>query len=245
MARIWKKKAARLKFEIPSVILGAGIPIAVLFFYNVTVFDSLFKSGYDYTQYPVKFAYQYLGATDPTGQSIPFKIILGNFRNAPWPLFVGYPLLVIGIPGFFIIFYQKIAAFFKRHNPSRTWANLNTELPWDILLVLTGWFISVFGLFMMYEWTSTATMGSLSHIQMREMSFIVISRFYLPGLFPIAVIASLIVARFPFRLWAALMVIAVIAGSTLYVNSALSETLIPLITKYPTPPFMPPRFSPP
>lgn len=51
----------------------------------------------------------------------------------------------------------------------------------------------------MHEWTSTAQMSGLPYIQMRDLSFIVIARFYLPGLFPIAVIIALIIARLPLK----------------------------------------------
>jgi hypothetical protein len=235
----------RLQFEIPPVILGAGLPLALLLFYNITVFGSPFKSGYDYTSFPIMFAYQYIGAVDPLGQSIPLKIIEGNFRNVPWPLFIGYPLLVIGIPGFFIVFYQKILALFKRYILPGTWANLDIELPWDILLMLTGWFICAFGLYMMYEWTSTTTMAGLPYIQMKQVPFIEFARFYLPGLLPVVVIVSLIIARFPVKVWVALLVIATVVSSIIYFHTALGETIIPLLTKFSGPPSIPPRFSPP
>jgi hypothetical protein len=230
-----RRKNTRLQFEIPSVILGIGLPLALLLFYNVTVFGSPLSSGYDYSSFPVKFAYQYIGAVDPAGQSIPFKIIEGNLRNVPWPLFIGYPLLFIGIPGMFIVFYQKIAAFFKRYSLPRTWSGLDTELPWGMLLILVGWFICVFGLYMMYEWTSTTTMSGLPFIQMKQVPFIEFARFYLPGLLPIVVIVSLIIARFPIKLWVALLVIAITVSSILYLHTALGDTLIPLLTKFPNP----------
>jgi len=238
-------KNTRLQFEIPSVFLGIGLPLALLLFYNVTVFGSAFSSGYDYSSFPYKFAYQYIGAVDPTGQSIPLKIIEGNLRNVPWPLFIGYPLLLIGIPGIVIVFYQKIMALFKRYGLTGTWANLDAELPWGILLILVGWFICVFGLYMMYEWTSTTTMSGLPYIQMKQIPFIEFARFYLPGLLPIVVIVSLIIARFPIKLWSALLVIAIVVSSSLYLHTALGETLIPLLTKFPPPKLIPPRFVPP
>jgi len=230
-----KRKNTRLQFEIPFVILGIGLPLALLFFYNVTVFGSPFSSGYDYSSFPVKFAYQYLGVVDQDGQSIALKIIEGNLRNVPWPLFIGYPLLLVGIPGIFIVFYQKFMAFFKNRGFTGTWANLDTELPWDTLLILVGWFICVFGLYMMYEWTSTTTMIGLPYIQMKRVPFIEFARFYLPGLLPIVVIVSLIITRFPIKLWAVLLVIAFVVSSILYLHTALGETLIPLLTEFANP----------
>jgi hypothetical protein len=223
----WRGKNTRLHFEVPAVVLGAGLPMAALFSYNISVFGSLFKSGYDFSLFPVKFAFQYLGAVDAAGRSIPLKIIEGNLRNVPWPLFIGYPLLFIGIPGIFVVCYQKTVALFKRSEFTGTWATLGAELPWDILVVLIGWFISVFGLYMTYEWTSTAVMSGLPLIQMRQLSFIVFARFYLPGLLPIVVIVSLVLARFPVKVWATLTVVFVVLGSVFYVQSATGETLIP------------------
>ena len=231
-----RRENTRLRFEIPTIILGTGLPLAALLFYNVTVFGSLLSTGYDYSLFPVKFAFQYIGATDPTGQSIPLEIIEGNFRNMPRPLFAGYPLLLIGIPGIIIVFCQKIKVLFKRCSFSGTWASLNAELHWDVLLILIGWFICVFGLYMMYEWTSTTQMSGLPFIQMRQLPFIELARFYLPGLLPIVVIVSLIVARCPVKLWAALLVIAIIVGSAIYLHTALGETIIPRLIV--------PRFGP-
>lgn len=119
------------------------------------------------------------------------------------PLFIGYPLLFIGVPGICIILYQKKAS--KRQGYTGTWVNINAELPWGILLLLIGWFICVFGLYMMYVWTSTTTMSGLPYIQMKQVPFIEFVRFYLPGLLPIVVVVSLVIARFPIKLWTALM----------------------------------------
>jgi hypothetical protein len=238
---LWKREETRPRFEIPSVVLGIAVPLASLLWYNVTVFGSPFDNGYNYTLYPVRFAYNYIGQVDPTGQSIFFKIILGNLRNVPWNLFLGYPLLVIGVPGVIFIYYIKTRALVRRPEPAGTWAGLDTELPWDILLVLTGWFISVFGLYMMYEWTSTTQMSGIPNVAMNSLHFIVFARFYLPGLLPIVVIVSLIAARFPVKVWAALLAIAVVAGSIMYVQSALGETLIPRLIQ---PGHIPPRPGP-
>jgi hypothetical protein len=235
---LWKKEGTRLRFEIPSVVLGAGLPLACLLWYNVYVFGSPFDNGYNYTLYPVRFAYDYFGQVDADGQSVALNIILGNLRNVPWNLLLGYPLLCIGVPGVIFIYYRKI---FKRRDTKGTWAGLKTELPWDVLLVLTGWFISVFGLYMMYEWTSTVQMSGLPHVLMSQQHFIVFARFYLPGLFPLVVIVSLIAARFPVWLYGAVLLAAVVSGSVLYVQSALAETLIPQLI---LPERIPPKLRP-
>lgn len=236
-----KKESTRLRFEIPSIALGVSLPVACLLWYNVAVFGAPFDNGYNYTLYPVKFAYDYFGQVDAAGQSIPLKIFLGNLKNVTWNLFLGYPLLFIGVPGFMVIFFQKAAAAFKRREVTGMQADLNNELPWSILLVLTGWFICVFGLYMMYEWTSTVEMSGLPHVKMNTLHFIVFARFYLTGLLPVVVIVSLICARFPVWLWAALLVAYVVAGSVLYVQTVQGETLIPKLIP---PDFVPPKFRP-
>ena len=244
MMALLRRNETRLRFEIPPVILGVGLPVALLLFYNVSVFGSAFDNGYNYTLAPVKFAYQYIGAVDLTGKPYPLNIIAGNFRNVPWPLFIGYPLLIFGIPGLVVVFYQKIAALLKRRGLPGPWADLDIELPWGILLILAGWFIGVFGLYMMYEWTATPYLSGHPYIQMKEFHFMEFARFYLPGLLPVVVVVALVIARMPVKIWAALLVIAIIVGSVLYMNTALGEPVVNLLTQYSAVPPMPPRFIP-
>jgi hypothetical protein len=114
----------------------------------------------------------------------------------------------VGIPGFGVILYKKFQALFRRNNPSGNWSSFNSELPWDILLVLIGWFISVFFLYLTYEFTAEY-LGESS-------SFIRFARFYLPGLFPVVVISALVIARLPIKLYIPVLIMAVMAGSIIY-----------------------------
>ncbi len=130
---------------------------------------------------------------------------MDNLKSAPSALFWGYPLLVIGIPGICIVLWQKIMSGRKQNIRSGVWGSLDVELPLDILLVLIGWFISVFGLYLMYEFTAEY-LGENS-------SLIRFARFYLPGLFPVAVVCALVITRIPCKLYIPVLIAAVIVGS--------------------------------
>jgi hypothetical protein len=208
----FKHNRTRLSWEIPSAILGAGITAAALLWYNGYVFGSVLDYGYKYTPFPVKFAYQYLGQVNGAGQSIPFKIILDNLKTAPQALFTGFPLLVIGVPSICVVLYFKF--FHKKGKASGWWSSLRDELPWDRLLVLIGWFLAVYVLYMMYEFTAEYLTGASS--------FFRYARYYLPGLFPVAIISALVVSRLPKKLIIPIMAAVVIAGAVLYFQVALN-----------------------
>lgn len=197
-----------LRIEILAFVLGIGLPLCIMLWYDRAVFGSALDYGYNYTRFPIKFAYEYLGQVDGIGQSIPLKIILDNVRSAPAALLWGYPLLVIGIPGICIVLWQKFTASRKRCDRAGTWGSLDPELPWDMLLVLVGWFVAAFGLYLMYEFTAEY-LGENSYM-------IRFARFYLPGLFPVVVICAVVLARVPLKICIPVMLTAVIAGSCIY-----------------------------
>jgi hypothetical protein len=207
-----KKKRDRLSWEITSAILGAGIAAAGLFLYNYYVFGSILDYGYNYTPFPVKFAYQYLGQVNPAGQSIPLRIIIDNLKTVPQALVTGFPLLVIGAPSLCVVLYFK---FFRKKGESvGWWSSLRDELPWDKLLVLIGWFLSVYVLYMLYEFTAEYLTGSSS--------FFRYTRYYLPGLFPVAIVSALVIARLPKKFIVPIMAAIVASGAVLYFQVALN-----------------------
>ncbi len=208
----FKGKRARLSWEIASVILGAGIPAAGLLLYNYYVFGSVLDYGYHYSVMPVKFAYQYLGQVNDVGQSIPLQIIIDNLKSVPQNLITGFPLLVIGIPSICVVLYFKF--FPKKGQSGGLWSSLRDELPWDKLLVLIGWFLSVYVLYMMYEFTAEYLTGSSS--------FFRYARYYLPGLFPVAIVCALVIARLPKKFSVPIMIAVIAAGAVLYFQVALN-----------------------
>lgn len=209
-----KKVKPDLLCEIPAVILGIGIPLAFLLLYDKAVFGSPLNYGYHYAVGDITFAFQHIGEVNQVGQSVFWNIIKGNLKNAPHDLLLGFPLLLIALPGIAITVW---AAF--RHNSSPgKWSSLGIELRWDILLLLLGWIAGVFLLYIMYEWTDSQIVNG---------SFIIFDRFYLPGLFPLAVISALILARFPAKVAIAITTIAVVLGSGLYLQSLHSGRGLP------------------
>jgi hypothetical protein len=202
-----------LRPEIPAVILGVGLPMAALLLYNYFVFGSALDYGYKHTMFPVKFAYEYLGQVNAGGQSVPLKIISDNLKTVPLALLKGFPLLVIGVPALFAVLWQKFSR--QQSSPPGLWAGLRTELPWDTLLVLAGWFLSVFALYMMYEFTAEFLKESAS--------FFRYARYYLPGLFPVAVVCALVIARLPRKFSLPLMVLVLASGVFFYLQVALNQ----------------------
>jgi hypothetical protein len=208
----FKHERTRLPWEIASVALGAGIMAAGLLLYNNYVFGSPLDYGYNYTVMPVKFAYQYLGQVNAAGQYLPLKIIVDNFRSVPQALITGFPVLVIGVPAFLVVLYFKFSH--EKGQPTGYWSSLRDEFPWDRLLVLIGWFLSVYLLYIMYEFTA--------EFLTETTSFFRYARYYLPGLFPVAIISALVVARLPKKFSVPLVAAIVISGVVLYFQVALN-----------------------
>jgi hypothetical protein len=204
--------------EIIPLVLGIGLPVLAILLYDYYVFGSPLTYGYAVSPYPTKFAFQYIGQVDAAGESIPLQIIRYNLEGFARNLFIGFPLLIIGIPGFVLVLYYKFAAFLKKGQPEGEWSGLRSELPWDILLVLIGWFVSVFCLYLGYEWTAGLKMGG---------GFVILDRFLLPGLFPVVIISALIIDRFPLKVLVPVMVILIVFGALLYAQWALELHILP------------------
>jgi len=215
----WRKgQHTGIRPEIIPLVLGIGLPMLTILLYNYYVFDSPLQYGYSVSPYPTKFAFQYFGQVDASGESIPLQIVRYNLEGFSRNLLIGFPLLVIGIPGFVLVLYHKFAAFFKQGRPQGRWSSLRSELPWDILLVLIGWFVSVFFLYLGYEWTAGLKMGG---------GFVIFDRFLLPGLFPVVIICALIIDRFPLKFIIPVMVILMVFGALLYAQWALNLHILP------------------
>jgi len=215
----WRKgQRTGIRVEILPLFLGIGLPLLAILLYDYFVFGSPLTYGYSLTPFPTKFAFQYLGQVDANGESIPAQIIRYNLQGFSRNLLIGFPLLIIGIPGFAVVLYHKFAAYFKRDRSSGKWSSLRTELSWDILLILIGWFVFVFFLYLTYEWTAGLQKGG---------GFVIFDRFMLPGLFPVAIICALIIARFPYKVLIPVMVIAVAFGSVLYAQWAWNPHILP------------------
>jgi hypothetical protein len=188
--------------------LGIAISAAVLLTYDAQVFGSPFDYGYKHSALPAKFAWDYIGQP-----GVILEIIKGNLLNTPMPLLIGFPLLVIAIPGMLYIFEEKVSHWL-RQSKAKLSKEHNTpwqELPWPVLLILIGWFLSVYVYYFLYEWTSKPLMAHLSYMA--------VARFYVPGLFPLVIISSLLLAKVPPKLALNVLLICFIIGSILFVKA--------------------------
>ncbi len=202
---IFKKQDKRGLIEVVAGVFGVVIPLAFLLIYNKFVFGSPFDYGYQYTQGDISFAFQHIGSSTQAGQSVFWNIIKTNLRIAPHALLTGFPLLFVAVPGL------AIAAWSALRRRRDSWSNLSTPLTWDILLLLFGWFAGVFVLYVAYEWTA--------NMQMDTRPFMVMARFYLPGLFPLAVISALLLSKIPTKLALGAAAVAAVAGSVIFFQS--------------------------
>ena len=204
-----------IKQEILPLILGIGLPMVVLFLYDYFIFGSPLKNGYSISPYPIKYAFQYWGKVDINGASVPVEIFRDDLEGAVRNLWTGFPLLIIGIPGFFVILYQK---FFKRHSSEGKWSSLHTELPWDILLVLICWFVVVLFMNLTYEWLAGLKEG---------WGFVLYNRFYLPWLLPLIIVCALIMARFSYKVLIPVLGIIIVSGALLYAQWVWNLHVLP------------------
>ena len=204
----WRKgRSSAFDWNLVPAVLGIALPAAILMVYDHFVFGSALKYSYAISPYPIKFAFQYFGQVDPGGKSIVNQILLYNGQGYARNLLLGFPLLIVGIPGFIFMVYQKL--FHKRVNPYGKWGSLNGEMPGDILWVLIGWFVCVFGLYWGYEWTAGIVKGG---------GMVIFDRFLLPGLFPIVIVCALVLARFPYKALVPALAVLIAYGAMFYLQ---------------------------
>jgi hypothetical protein len=203
----WRQGRGKAGREIVPVLLGIALPVAALLVYDKLVFGSPWTYSYALSPYPIKFAFQYLGQLDPFGRPIASQILLYNGQGYVRNLLLGFPLLIIGIPGLVFLLYQKI--FRRKADPAGRWASLGVELPWHLVWLLLGWLAGVFGLYWGYEWTAGIVKGG---------GMVIFCRFLLPGLFPCVIIAALTLARFPWKAVIPLLVLLVAFGAMFYLQ---------------------------
>jgi hypothetical protein len=190
--------------------LGALLPLAGLFIYNWAVFGAPFSYGYRFSPSPPRFAYDYLW----TGHAR--EIIKKNLAQLWAALLVAYPLLIPALSAFALTFAAKLAPHllvFRDRSPKDNWP----ELPGHLLWLLAGWFVAVYGLYAMYEGTANTVSWNLPYI--------VLTRFYLPGLFPLVVMGALLAGRMPPRLLVTVTATAAALGILFFAMSAATAVV--------------------
>jgi hypothetical protein len=76
--------------------------------------------------------------------------------------------------------------------------------------MLIGWFVTGFCLYLAYDFTAEYP-GSHS-------SFVRFALYYLPGLFPIALVSALVMDRWPRRVFVPVLGVLIIAGIVIYAS---------------------------
>ncbi len=181
-----------LLFGLGAALSGVGILI-----YRGVAFGTPFNSGGEFAQLPVKFAWHYtLGSG--------FSIVRNNIIQLWAPLITAMPVLFVAVPAFAAVGYGK--GFFPRRRD--TWL----ELPAHTFHLLWGWVAAVFGVYVMYEWTSYQAGGQLL--------FPLLARFYLPALFPLVVISALMLRRLSVRFWGSILTVLTVLGIIFYLQVA-------------------------
>jgi len=207
-----------ITLELSAVITGTVLPLTVLLVYNYLVFGSPLDYGYNYTRFPIKFAFEYMGQIDVNGNSLPLEIILDNLKKAPAALITGFPVLSVGIPAFILLLVQKSSSLFSKDiSTVEKWYILKNSLNWDLFVILIGWFIAVFFLYITYEFTAEY-LGQNS-------SFIRFARFYLPGIFPVVIISSIFLERLPGKTTFSLAFLLIIISTAIYLQYITGQSI--------------------
>jgi hypothetical protein len=178
-------------------VLGAALPLSGLLIYQGVVFGAPFNSGSGVAQLPVHFVWDY-------APEYAFKIVRGNIIQLWAPLLTAMPIIMAATPSLAAITYGK--GFFSRR------PDICPELPVHIYHVLWGWLVAVFGLYVMYEWAAFQAGGQLP--------FPLLTRFYLPALFPLVIITALMFRRVSTKLWGGALAVLVVLGVVFFVQAS-------------------------
>jgi hypothetical protein len=108
----------------------------------------------------------------------------------------------------------------RQTEKSGNWA----ELPWNILLLLIGWIAAVYGVYLCYEGTATS--------QVASMPVIVMARYYLPALFPLTLMAVLLLRHLPRKLSLVITIMSFVWGVIFFAQAALSYWAVPEHSPY-------------
>ena len=149
---------------------------------------------------PFRFGFQYAESV-----SFGLQFILGNIKQVVVAWLVGFPLL---IPGLSVLIWALCNRFHQRMFST------------DLLLLLAGWVLAVFVLYLTYEWTATA--------DMEGMPFIMLACYALTGLLPLTLLSALWLEQLSHRAWLGVAVPLLIWGVVFFAQSALAYPEVPI-----------------
>jgi len=149
---------------------------------------------------PFRFGFQYAESV-----SFGLQFILGNIKQVVVAWLVGFPLL---IPGLAALIWALCNRFRQRMFSA------------DLLLLLAGWVLAVYVLYLTYEWTATAGMEG--------MPFIMLACYALPGLLPLTLLSALWLEQLSRRAWLGVAIPLLIWGVVFFAQSALAYPEVPI-----------------
>ncbi|MCR4408359.1 MAG: glycosyltransferase family 39 protein [Anaerolineae bacterium] len=177
--------------ELASFGLGCGLALVVLLAYNSHVFGSPFDHGYNYSPYHPTLAYQYLGREGEREKT--WTVVIQNVRSLSLPLTQGFPLLIMALPGLFCAWRR---------------------LPRSIYILTTGWLLAVYLPAMQLTWLPRL----LRQYPDASLRHLLLDRYFLPGLFPLVVLAVALLHIILKKWGLALAVAYGLVGSWLYLR---------------------------
>lgn len=156
--------------------LGAVSAAMIWLSYNNHVFGTPFDYGYLHSPYEPTLIQGNLLQGTPAERAMAWRVVAGNLAGLPRPLLLGFPLLLLAVPAPIIVWRQKRK---------------------ELALLATAWTMVIFLSYVPFEWlTRLLRMPHNSSFQ-----FYVIDRYFLPWLFPLALLAMITLRRWP-RHWA-------------------------------------------
>jgi hypothetical protein len=190
--------------------LGALLPLLALAAYQWSVFGGPFANGYQFSAAPPRFAFDYLW----TGHA--WQIIRSNFAQLWAALLVAFPGLMLALTAFPLFLRSHLSPRLPC-SKGRAGDSSGPNLPAHLLWLLAAWFLAVYGLYLMYEWTANTVAWNLPYI--------VLTRFYLPGLMPLVIVSALLVERLPSRLLVSITATAVVLGLLFFAMAAATTVV--------------------
>jgi hypothetical protein len=183
--------------------LGVALALGVLIAYNLAVFGRPFDVGYAYSLYRVSSAFGPSagkpGQPADASMSTIFAIqMIGrNLARIVQPWLLGFPLLVLALPGWIL----------ERNGVSSKTPHRRKAVPrWVALL----WVLAVMTPYLTFTWMDQV----LAEPVIQDKLFFEVDRFFLPWIFPLAMLAMGTLARLP--RWTALGVVALYGAGSLW-----------------------------
>lgn len=180
--------------ELVSFGLGCGLSLVVLLAYNNHVFGAPLDYGYQHSHYTVRFVYGQLLSADPAGREEARQAIATSLGGLPQPLFIGFPLLGAALPA--LVYARR-------------------RIPLALYGISVGWLLVVFVPYVGFIWIARLVLVPIN----TTWRFFVITRYFVPWLFPLTVLA-VVSLHSTLRKWGlALAVVYGLVGTGLYLRA--------------------------